>query len=263
MALVDTHCHLDFSDFDDDRDKVIAAAIAANVAAIMVPGTRRSHHAKCQALRQAYPNLLGLGAGLHPYFVTSHQPDDCDWLAQTIADDATLFVGEIGLDAVSGHFDKQRGLFEKQLEIAARYHRPVVLHHRKTLDDMIPMLKAVRADLPDVAGVVHAFSGSLQQAEQYIDLGFKLGVGGVISYQRAQKTRAAIAAVPLSSLVLETDAPDMPLSGWQGHRNEPAFCERTFEFLCELRCESRSELEQRLWATSVSCFATCCPTVFS
>ncbi|RUO64923.1 TatD DNase family protein [Pseudidiomarina planktonica] len=263
LPLFDTHCHLDFEAFDQDRDAVVERAQHAGVTAIMVPGTSREQQSAVNAVQAKYPDTLITGVGLHPYFIENHSMDDGDWLAQQLADKPQLVVGEIGLDATIDHADKQRQLFEQQLDLAAKFERPVILHHRKTLDEMVPMIKKVRDKLPDTGGIIHAFSGSMQQAESYVELGFKLGIGGTITYTRAQKTRAVVSELPLSALVLETDAPDMPLAGYQGQRNEPARCRKVFEVLLELRAEPESEVRSALWRNTEDCFKRFYPGIFN
>jgi len=125
-------------------------------------------------------------------------------------------------------------MLDAQLKLAKRYDLPVILHSRRTHDKLAAHLK--RHDLPR-AGVVHGFSGSLQQAERFVALGYKIGVGGTITYPRASKTRDVMAQLPLSALVLETDAPDMPLNGWQGQANRPERIVEVFQTLCSLRSE--------------------------
>lgn len=225
----DSHCHLDFAAFDHDREAMLARAESLGVERFLIPGVRQAAWARQQALSEQYPSWR-LAFGLHPYFIAEHTDAHLDELPQWLARGA-LAVGEIGLDATVGEFDKQLRLFQAQLDIAAELQLPVILHHRKTLDVLHKLVRA--SGLRD--GIVHAFSGSLQQAQQWIDLGFRLGVGGVATYPRAQKTRAALAQLPAESLVLETDSPDMPLSGYQGQRNEPARVVEVFQSLCALR----------------------------
>ena len=153
-----------------------------------------------------------------------------------------LAVGEIGLDAhIEVDWALQKRVFEQQLMIAKERMLPVILHHRNSHNELIRILKNTKFTQ---GGIVHAFSGSLQQAQTYIDLGFKIGVGGAITYPRANKTRETISQLPLSSLVLETDAPDMPLMGKQGQRNSPEYLPEIFESLMALRKESKQDVLQ-------------------
>ncbi|RUO19697.1 TatD family deoxyribonuclease [Aliidiomarina iranensis] len=238
-GLTDSHCHLDFPAFDADREEVMARAVAAGVERFLVLGVTAKQWPRLAVMAASFSRWR-VAYGLHPYFLAERviggEPELSDFandlalLPEFLQKDA-LAVGEIGLDATRPLFDLQLALFEKQLSIAADMNLPVILHHRKTLDTMLPMVKKAGVR----GGIVHAFSGSYQQAMQWVDAGFRLGVGGVITYERARKTRDAIARVPLNALVLETDSPDMPLSGQQGQRNEPANIARIALTLQQLR----------------------------
>lgn len=248
--LFDTHCHLDFEVFDADRNEVLERASQVGVRHILVPGTQ------CHFIESAH--LVGDAAvqlhravGLHPYFIEQHQTQHLEAVEQRLKRDPNLLVGEIGLDRTCSDWDKQCDLFEQQVRLAVRYQRPLILHHRKSQSDLLGILSQYLDDLPPCRGVLHAFSGSRQQAEDWIAKGFKLGIGGTITYARAKKTRAAVAAAPLHGLVLETDAPDMPLAGHQGERNEPCRIAEVFSALAELREESTAELANALWHNSM------------
>ncbi|MDF2178003.1 TatD family hydrolase [Aliiglaciecola sp. CAU 1673] len=248
--MIDSHCHLDFEAFDADRQQVLKKAKEAGVDQIIVPGVR-----KCQwqglialCLQQPEENIprLHFALGLHPYFLENFHPADLRQLARLLDQhrDSVLAVGEIGLD---GHLQVdmsfQQRVFAAQLRLAKRFTLPVIIHHRKSHHLIMQCLKESQFAL---GGVIHAFSGSLEQAKRYIELGFKLGVGGTITYPRAAKTRQTLADVPLSALLLETDAPDMPLMGRQGRRNSPEYLPVVFDVLCSLRAESKELIAKTL-----------------
>ncbi len=235
--LIDSHCHLDLPAFAADRDAVLARATAAGVGAIIVPAVDRHNWDAVLALAGERQGIrIGAALGLHPCF--AHHPDDLDALSQRLATESgILAVGECGLDAVSGAaaLPEQIRLCQAQLALACEHQLPVILHVRKAHNDMLSLL--ARQPLP-AGGVVHGFSGSRVQAEQYWQRGLRLGVGGVITYPRANKTRQALAQMPVDALLLETDSPDMPLCGYQGERNEPARVASVLAVLAELRqCE--------------------------
>jgi TatD DNase family protein len=166
---------------------------------------------------------LEFALGIHPYFISSATEDDLQTLSDLVQKhrQSVVAVGEIGLDFASAENNpKQIEFFEQQLSIANNYNLPVIIHHRKSHNELIRILKNTPVNK---GGVVHAFSGSMFEAKTYIGLGFKIGVGGTITYQRAGKTRDVIRQLPIESLLLETDAPDMPIYGRQGQRNSPAF----------------------------------------
>lgn len=247
MPLFDTHCHLNFAEFDEDRGAVIERAVAAGVTAILIPGTQR--------MQPPFPAAVSTiqfhyGFGLHPYFINQHDVTDLAWLETQLSEHPRAFVGEIGLDKTCADYPLQQQLFKAQVELAVQYQRPLILHHRKSQPDLLQLLRPSLSQLGAHPGVLHAFSGSYEQAMDWVDAGFKLGVGGVITYPRAMKTRAAIARVPSSALVLETDAPAMPLNGSQGQRNEPSQIPRVLEELARLRDCDTAELSEILWHNS-------------
>lgn len=250
--LFDTHCHFDFPAFDHDRPELLQLARERGCERILIPGVRRAGWRKQSELSQSHAELH-CAFGLHPYFIDEHQQDDIDELAEWAARPDCIAVGECGLDwaIAESQRDKQLRLFEAQLALAKRVNKPLILHVRKAHPEVLQRLKQVSLG---AGGVVHAFSGSQPLAEDYIRQGFKLGVGGVITYARAQKTREALSRVPLGSLVLETDAPDMPLSGEQGQRNRPENVAKVFDTLCELRAEPPELMAAQLWDNSCQLF---------
>ena len=256
-GLIDTHCHLQFSQFDDDRAEMIMRAHQVGVTHFVVPGVTAASWPQQRDYAQRYQHWFN-AFGLHPYFIDEHRDAHLRQLVDELERGGAVAVGEIGLDATCGDMDKQRQLFEQQLKLAAKFQLPVILHHRKTLDEMLQRVRdsGLLESLQNrrVPGVVHAFSGSEQQAQAWVDAGFKLGIGGVITYERANKTRNAVAAMPVEALVLETDSPDMPTAGKQGERNEPAYMTRVFDALCELRSENPHQLRLVLRKNSQALF---------
>jgi TatD DNase family protein len=247
-ALFDSHCHLDFDDFAEDRTAVIERARQAGVVAILIPGVSRKRSSEPPIQTSALE--LFYGYGLHPYFIAEHETTDMEWLEQQLQRYPNALVGEVGLDRHCPDYDQQQALFCAQVELACQLQRPLIIHHRQSQADLIHILKRYRAQLPSPAGVIHAFSGSYEQAQAWLDLGFLIGVGGVISYARAQKTRHTIARLPLAALLLETDAPDMPLAGFQGQRNEPARIVGVLQTLAELTGVSEPQLAEQTTANA-------------
>lgn len=223
MQLFDTHCHIDFSQFDDYRDEALTRASNAGVGHIVVPGVNAVGWAGIETLFSAHCDnwpSLHMALGLHPCFLHEHQSQDLEQLEQLLSSKSVCAVGEIGLDLFipQADLDEQLSFLKPQLALAENYQLPVLLHVRKAHDQMLKQLRLFKLTR---GGIVHAFSGSEQQAHQYIELGFKLGLGGTVTYERAQKLRRTVQATALEHFVLETDAPDMPLSGHQGKPNEP------------------------------------------
>ena len=244
--FVDTHCHFDFPPFTGDEEQSIAKAAEAGVQAIIVPSVEAAYFSRVLDLAAQHPALYA-AFGLHPIVIERHRDEDIERLDEIVqtAGDKLVAIGEIGLDLYreEPHFERQQTILDAQLRLAKRHDLPVILHSRRTHDKLAMHLK--RIDLPR-KGVVHGFSGSLQQAQRFIELGYKIGVGGTITYPRASKTRDVMAQLPLSSLLLETDAPDMPLNGFQGQPNRPEQAARVFDVLCELRQEPEDVIASAL-----------------
>ncbi len=247
MELFDSHCHIDVAEFDDDRQQVLAEARQAGVNEILVPGVQRSTWAALIALCDADPTLYP-ALGLHPVYLDAHSDQDLPALAGQIARKRPLAIGEIGLDWYVDGLDRERQqhLLEAQLEIAEQAELPVVLHVRKAHDPMLNTLRRYR--LP--GGFCHAFNGSLQQAARYIDLGFRLGFGGMLTFERSKHLRQLAGELALDSLVLETDAPDMTVASHQYQRNSPAYLPEVLRTLTSLRSEDAEEIAAQTTANA-------------
>ncbi len=231
--LIDSHCHLDATEFEADRAAVVERARAAGVARIVVPAVCAAAFEAAERTSRQFSECR-LAYGTHPLYADRVEPDaELAALAARLECGGAVAVGEIGLDLYDGHpdFARQQYLFVEQLRLAGRHDLPVVLHLRRAVD---PVLKALRR-LSRCGGIAHAFNGSPQQAAQLIGLGFKLGFGGAMTFSGSRRIRALAAQLPLESLVLESDAPDMAPAWQQGQRNEPANLARYAQTLAELR----------------------------
>ena len=237
-VLVDSHCHLDFEHFDADREQVIASARSAHVEKIIVPGTRRKYWARITQLCQR-ENLYAC-YGLHPYWVNQHTQQDLLELKTVLDENDCVAVGECGLDYRPGQADKsaQRDYFAAQLALATETGLPVVIHAVRATEDVIQTLK----NFPQLRGMIHSYSGSLEQAKQLIDRGFYLSIGGAVTYDHAAKLQRVARHIPLTALLLETDAPDQPDSRHKNARNEPAYLVNTLEAIASLREETADEI---------------------
>ena len=214
--LIDTHCHLDAAEFgrelDGDRDAIAIAALQQGVAAIVVPAVHRSNFDAVIKLAQTHAHVH-YALGIHPMYVNQSQPQDLDvlkaYLQQNIEPKKQpVAIGEIGLDffVTSENRDQQIYFFTEQLKLAKEFDLPVILHVRRAVDEVLKYCRQYKLK----GGIAHAFNGSRQQADEFIKLGFKLGFGGAMTYPRALKIRELAATLPLESIVLETDAPDIP-----------------------------------------------------
>ncbi|WP_223159264.1 TatD family hydrolase [Vibrio sp. Y2-5] len=254
LRLFDTHCHFDFDEFAASFSEQMSAATQAHVEKIIIPSVGLSNWLRVKNLATQYPVTLRYALGFHPYFLEHFSDEQLQLLEDELSqrESACVAVGECGLDAmVAVDASLQERVFIAQLAMAQHAHLPLILHSRKTHNRLLQLIKQHRFTQ---GGVLHAFSGSEQQARQFIDLGFKIGVGGVITYPRANKTRQAISQLPIESLVLETDAPDMPLFGRQGEANHPKYLIHVLEELAVLRDTNKEKLASQLWANSIELF---------
>jgi len=230
--MIDTHCHLDAAEFDADRDAVATLAHAAGVQTIVVPAVQYANFNAVLAITQRYPGCVP-ALGLHPMYIHAHLPEHLVLLRAAIERQRPVAIGEIGLDLfVPGlDFNIQEYYFTEQLKVARDFDLPVVLHSRRANDQVLKQLRRFNIR----RGIAHAFSGSQQQAEAFITQGFKLGFGGAMTYTRATNLRRLAAELPLDSIVLETDAPDMSPAWIPHQRNCPAQLPGIAALLAELR----------------------------
>jgi TatD DNase family protein len=244
--LIDTHCHLDAAEFDADRDLVAKTALKNGVKMIVIPAVHRQNFTQVIDLAANQENCC-FALGIHPMYVDGAQPSDLVALKQLIGEQLAkpnnklVAVGEIGLDffVTSQNRETQEYFFAEQLKIAAEFDLPVIMHVRRAVDDVLKYLRRHKVQ----GGIAHAFNGSAQQAEALIKLGFKLGFGGAMTYSRALHLRDLAKNLPLESIVLETDAPDIPPE-WLGTkgRNSPNELLKIAEILGTLRGQELTQI---------------------
>lgn len=242
--LIDGHCHFDFPRFDGVRHEEWVKAQAGGVRGLVIPGVRSADWQRVQASAEPGKGLWYC-LGIHPWFVGEHDSSDLQALEQNLAPVpfGCLAVGECGLDALHGDTKEQEPWFRAQIQLAARHNLPLVVHSVKSHDQVHGILKA---EGWQGRALIHGFSGSYQQARKLVDLGCFIGVGGVVTYDRARKTRDAIARLPADALVLETDAPDMAPAGTEKGRNSPALLPQIFTALAKLRSQDQERMAGQL-----------------
>jgi len=268
MQFTDSHCHLDFSEFNEQRSGLLQQCHAKNIHRIIVPSVNPEHWQRVLSLADNDTSKINIlcGLGIHPWFLILQKnlsPENYDvaYQAQQLSRAISknhhkiIAIGECGIDvfkakkntnseqAFNKNIELQQAFFDMQLTIAKQNNLPVIVHHCQSHQLILPLLKQHNLDK---SGVIHAFSGSYQQAKDYIDLGFKLGIGGTITYPRAKKTINAIKRLPLSSLLLETDAPAMPPLGQQGMINSPLNLIKIFQTLIKIRNESETFIAEQI-----------------
>ncbi len=248
-SWVDTHCHLDADEFDADRDAVVARARAAGVTMMVLPSVHVAGFAKTAQVAKHYGVAYALG--LHPLWLEHAQDDHIEALRSAVraalTDPHFVAVGEIGLDFFVPDVDvaRQEWFYREQLKVAREFQLPVLLHVRRSADALLKHLR--RIEVP--GGIAHAFNGSSEQAQAFIERGFCLGFGGAMTYEGSKRIRRLAATLPDTAWVLETDAPDIPPQ-WlrvdgQPQRNEPAELPRMAQTLAQLRQTSLEALAQR------------------
>lgn len=251
MTLVDSHCHLDAAAFDADRSEVIARARAAGVHTQVVPAVTAASwptlRDTCRLAEGLYPAY-----GLHPMFLDVHRPEHLDDLRGWIERERPCAVGECGLDFFVEGLDAklQQQYFMGQLRLAREFDLPVIVHARRAVDAVIAAIKQVGG----LRGVVHSFPGSPEQAAQLDTLGFLVGLGGPLTYDRAQRLQRLVAQMPLEQLLLETDAPDQPDAGIRGERNEPARLPVILETVARLRGQAAEDIAAQTTANAKRLF---------
>jgi TatD DNase family protein len=251
MELFDTHCHIDVPEFAADRDAVLARTRAAGVSRMVVPAIDAAGWPELVALCRREEGLFP-ALGMHPIYIERHRDEHVDQLRHWIERERPVAIGEIGLDFFIEETDRERqqAIFEAQLALAEACRLPVLLHVRKAHDQVLQILK--RFNLP--GGIAHAFNGSLPQAEQYLALGFSFGFGGMLTYERSSKIRKMAKTLPLESIVLETDAPDMTPASHHGERNSPEYLPEVAQHLAALRGQEAAEVAASTTANALKLF---------
>jgi len=250
--LIDSHVHTDDPRLDSHRDSMLEDARTANIKAQIVPSISRQHWPRVRSLCAAHPDLFPC-YGLHPCFQHEHLSSHLDDLATWLGKERPIAVGECGLDYSINEDDrlKQQQLFAAHLAMAREFNLPIVIHARKAVEDVINMIKASG----HYRGVIHSYNGSQQQAKQLLDLGYRLGFGGAVTYPRASRLRAMVQSLPLDGILLETDAPDQPDAAHHGQLNQPAYLIDILHFISDIRPESAMDIAVQTTRNSVELFA--------
>ena len=241
MQLIDTHTHLYVEAFDEDREQVIRSAFEAGVEHFVIPAIDSSYTERMYALEKSFPDNMHLMAGLHPCHVKENVAAELDKVKKQLQERNFCAVGEIGIDL---YWDKtflkqQQEAFAVQIEWAKAYQLPIVIHCRAAFDEIFEILEAHQAQ--DLFGVFHCFTGTLEQAKRAIDLNFKLGIGGVVTFKNG-KIDQFLNKLPLTSIVLETDAPYLSPKPFRGKRNETAYLPLILDKIAECYSQSREDI---------------------
>lgn len=247
MPIIDTHCHLNFPDFDRDRDAAFERAAQAGVAGFINVATRPEDWQRCLDLAEGRPSVR-VALGIHPHEAGSYTlQTGAELKALAAADSRVVAIGETGLDFFRDHAprDRQFEAFRAQLDIAAQLQKPVILHCRAAETEMLEVLEehSKRQHSP-LRGVWHCFTSTQAFAARAVALGLYFGLGGIITYPKATELREAAADLPADRLLLETDCPFLPPPPWRGQRNEPAYLVKVAEMLAQIRKTTVEEIAE-------------------
>lgn len=258
----DTHCHLDFEDYAPDRTEVIARAQDAGIRFVINPGIDISSSQSAFNLAEEFPGFIFPAAGIHPNYVGSVAADDLEQLVELTADHKFIAIGEIGLDYYRNFSDpaQQRKAFLAQLDSAAHLELPVIIHNREASQDVVSILSDWQRGLPDNSrlkrypGVLHSYSGTLDEAFEMVEINFMFGVGGPVTFQNAFERRTVVAGLPLEKILLETDAPFLTPHPHRGKRNEPAYIPLIAAEIAHLHSRSLEETGQITTQNAINLF---------
>ena len=227
--LIDTHCHI-YSEYYEDIDEVIERSINDGVSMIIVNGVDSKSNEEILKLVKKYDIVYG-ALGIHPDQCEKVSNEDFMFIEEHINDDKIVAVGEIGLDY---HYDLDKGmqkeLFKKQLDIASKYNKPVIIHSRDSIQETYNILKKYK-----IKGIMHCYSGSVEMAREFNKLGYLIGVGGIVTFKNAVKLIDVIKSVDLKYIVVETDSPYLTPEPYRGKRNEPKYIKIIMEKICDIK----------------------------
>jgi len=259
FELIDTHCHLNFHKYNDDRDDVLQRAKEAGVNRVIIPAIDLESCQEAIALSEQYDGIY-VAVGLHPNSTLGFEETLLNQVREWASHEKVISIGEIGLDY---HWDKspkdvQRKAFEQQLALASELELPVIIHNREASDDVLDVLESWVTTLPDSLkdrpGVLHSFSAPPEIAERALEIGFYLGFTGPITFKKADDLRDIVKTVPLNRILVETDGPFLTPEPYRGKRNEPAYVQYMTEKLAELHNISYEKMAQQTTANAETLF---------
>nr|WP_242533218.1 TatD family hydrolase [Niveibacterium umoris] len=247
--MIDTHIHLDATEYAETRNKVIEDARATGVATFVLPGVSPANFAPVQALAEQHQDVVP-AYGIHPLYVGDTDESGLEQLRAQLQNGGAVAVGEIGLDYFVADADRtrQEAFYVAQLKLAREFGLPVLLHIRRAQDDVLKHLRRITVR----GGIAHAFNGSRQQADTFIAMGFKLGFGGAMTYDGSSRIRALVRDLPLEAIVLETDGPDIPPAWRPGGPSLPSELLRYASLVAELRGDTLERVIAQTGANAVA-----------
>lgn len=251
--LIDTHAHLYLPQFEDDRAEMMERAQNNGVQKIYLPNVDSETIPSMLALEAAYPGRCFAMMGLHPCSVKANVEVELTIVKEWLDKRPFVAVGEIGLDLYwdKTFFEQQQAAFKTQANWAIDLDIPIVIHSRESTEEVIAILKEIRH--PKLRGIFHCFSGDATQAKEIVNLGFHLGIGGVLTFKKSN-LKAAIADIPLEWLVLETDAPYLAPTPFRGKRNESAYIHQIADYLASIKQVPLQEIAAQTTKNALAIF---------
>ena len=253
LKLIDTHAHIYSDEYKDDNQLVINMATEAGVRKIFMPNIDLESIDPMLEMERKYPDICHAMMGLHPCYIKEGSPDTLKIIEDWLSNRKFCAIGEAGLDYHwdKSNMDEQKKAFEQQIIWAKELRLPLVIHSRKSMDDCIALIR--KHQNGNLRGVFHCFSGSLEEAKKIEDLGFYMGIGGVITYKNAG-LKEVVKHIPNELLLLETDAPYLPPVPYRGKRNEPAYLTYIVEALADAKELSKEEIAQQTTENALKLF---------
>ncbi len=247
--FIDTHCHI-FSEYYDDIDKVISECRDNNIDKIIVNGSNIKSNIEVMELANKY-DIVYAAIGFHPTELDNFKEEYFCFLEENINNSKVVAIGEIGLDYHYDNTDKEKQImiFKRQLDIANKYNKPIIVHSRDSIQDTYNILKQYK-----VKGSIHCFSGSVEMAREFIKLGYKLGIGGIITYKNAKTIKEVVRDIDLSYILLETDSPYLTPSPYRGESNSPKYIPLIAEAIADIKDVSIVDISRVTTANAEAIF---------
>lgn len=247
--FIDTHCHI-FSEYYDDIDKVISECRDNNIDKIIVNGSNIKSNIEVMELANKY-DIVYAAIGFHPTELDDFKEEYFRFLEENINNSKVVAIGEIGLDYHYDNADKEKQImvFRRQLDIADKYNKPIIVHSRDSIQDTYNILKQYK-----VKGSIHCFSGSVEMAREFIKLGYKLGIGGIITYKNAKTIKEVVRDIDLSYILLETDSPYLTPSPYRGESNSPKYIPLIAEAIADIKDVSIVDISRVTTANAEAIF---------
>lgn len=244
--IFDTHAHYDDEAFDEDRDSLLSSLPAAGIGAVVCVGASLPTVTTSIKLAEKYPWIYA-SVGVHPHDVADLNEDVMVWLEKMSRHEKVVAVGEIGLDYHYDDIDReaQKYWFERQLLLAQKVDKPIIIHTRDAAQDTLDMMKSDAAK--GLNGIIHCFPFGAELAREYLNMGYYLGIGGVLTFKNGKKTKEAVAYAPLERIVLETDCPYLAPTPFRGKRNDSTLLKLVVSEIAEIKGISEEEVERVTW----------------